>query len=98
MGPRMYNIMGNFTPKPDNGPHYLKVSDVNTLLHECGHNFHDMMSRTNYQLNSGINTFYDFVEVPSQFMENFLCDYESICKLAVDQAGNPIPESLFKKY
>lgn len=44
----MYVIMANFPPKPEKGPHYLKIDDVCTLLHECGHNFHDMMANTKY--------------------------------------------------
>lgn len=74
IGPRTFLVMCNFPPVPERGRHLISIDDVNTLLHECGHCFHAVMSKTTLEALASPDVFWDFVEVPSQFFENFIYD------------------------
>ncbi|MBT5507506.1 MAG: M3 family peptidase, partial [Flammeovirgaceae bacterium] len=71
------SIVCNFTPSADNRPSLLKFDEVKTLFHEFGHALHGMLANTTYESLSGTSVPWDFVELPSQIMENWC--YESEC-------------------
>ena len=64
------SVTMNFTKPSDSQPALLTFSEVNTFLHEFGHALHGMFANTTYQSLSGTNVYWDFVELPSQIMEN----------------------------
>ena len=82
--------------KAESGPTLIKIDDVNTLLHEFGHGFHEILSKVALQAQSGTSVSWDFVEVPSMFMENYL-DYilENVAKH--HQSGEKVPAALIQK-
>ena len=65
------SITMNFTKPVGDNPSLLSYSEVNTLLHEFGHALHSIFSQTTYKSLSGTNVYWDFVELPSQIMENY---------------------------
>ena len=71
-------IVCNFTPPLDNKPYLLTFSEVTTLFHEFGHSLHGMLSRLTYPSLNGTNVFWDFVELPSQVMENWCYESETL--------------------
>ncbi len=71
------SIVCNFTPSADNRPSLLKFDEVKTLFHEFGHALHGMLADTKYESLSGTNVPWDFVELPSQILENWC--YEPEC-------------------
>ena len=71
------SIVCNFTPSSANHPSLLKFDEVSTLFHEFGHALHGMLADTTYQSLSGTSVYWDFVELPSQIMENWC--YEKEC-------------------
>ena len=71
------SIVCNFTPSSDETPSLLKFDEVKTLFHEFGHALHGMLADTTYESLAGTNVFWDFVELPSQIMENWC--YEKEC-------------------
>lgn len=66
------NIVMNFNAPADNAPATLTPDDLRTLLHEFGHALHSLLTRARYSSLAGTNVYRDFVELPSQFNENFL--------------------------
>ncbi|MCP4522622.1 MAG: M3 family metallopeptidase [Candidatus Gracilibacteria bacterium] len=73
----------------------LSMRDVETLFHEFGHALHEMLSQSKLSELSGFNVEWDFVELPSQLLENWVTDRESLEKLGTHyQTGNKIPENL----
>lgn len=92
------SICCNFTKPTNTGPSLLTFSEVNTFLHEFGHALHGMLANTSYPSLSGTNVYRDFVELPSQIMENWLTEFEWLEKFAIHyQTGEPIPKPLVKK-
>ncbi len=71
------SIVCNFTPPSDETPSLLTFKEALTLFHEFGHALHGLLSKSSYSSISGTNVYWDFVELPSQIMENWL--YESEC-------------------
>ena len=71
------SIVCNFTPSSPGEPSLLKFDEVRTLFHEFGHALHGMLADTHYASLSGTSVFWDFVELPSQIMENWC--YEKEC-------------------
>ncbi|MCX8059548.1 MAG: M3 family metallopeptidase [Spirochaetes bacterium] len=71
-------ICGNLTPSTSTSPSLLSLDDVRTLFHEFGHALHGLLSNCKYQSMSGPNVFWDFVELPSQIMENWVYEKESL--------------------
>ena len=95
--PIIINV-GNFTKPTATTPSLLSMDDVETLFHEFGHALHGLLSNTTYKTLSGTNVPRDFVELPSQFMENYCYEPEVIKSYAIHyQTGDVIPDSLIAK-
>lgn len=89
----------NFMPPVDGQPALLTHDDVLTLFHEFGHCLHHMLTKVNYPSVAGINGVpWDAVEFPSQFMENFCWEKESLALIAGHfETGAPLPDDLYEK-
>lgn len=89
------SIVANFTPPSDNKPSLLTFNEVQTFLHEFGHALHGLMSKVEFESQSGTSVYRDFVELPSQIMENWALQTEWLNDVAVHwQTGEVIPDSL----
>lgn len=94
----LVSIVMNFTPPMGDEPSLLTFSEVGTFLHEFGHALHGILSDTKYASMSGTNVYRDFVELPSQLMENFATDKAFLDQVAVHyKTGEAIPDSLVQK-
>jgi peptidyl-dipeptidase Dcp len=92
------SIVTNFTRPTETTPSLLTYDEVRTLLHEFGHALHGLLTRCTYQSLSGTNVPRDFVELPSQFMENYLDRREFLDIFARHyQTGAPIPQELIDR-
>ena len=92
------SVTMNFTKPSEERPALLTFSEVNTFLHEFGHALHGIFADTTYSSMSGTNVFWDFVELPSQFMENFATEKEFLNTFAKHyQTGASIPEELVQR-
>lgn len=95
--PVIINV-GNFNKPSAGNPSLLSMDDVETLFHEFGHALHGLLSKAHYKSLSGTNTPRDFVELPSQFMENYAYEPEVLKTYAFHyQTGEVIPDSLIAK-
>ena len=95
--PIIVNV-GNFTKPTADKPSLLSIDDVETLFHEFGHALHGFLSQCHYATLSGTNVPRDFVELPSQFMENYCFRPEIMKTYAFHyQTGELIPDSLVEK-
>ena len=95
--PVIINV-GNFNKPTAGNPSLLSMDDVETLFHEFGHALHGLLSKAHYKSLSGTNTPRDFVELPSQFMENYAYEPEVLKTYAFHyQTGEVIPDSLIAK-
>ena len=89
------SIVMNFTPPTHDKPSLLTLDEVETFLHEFGHALHGIFANTKYASLSGTNVYWDFVELPSQIMENYLYDKEFLCTFARHyQSQELIPQEL----
>ncbi|TDJ04933.1 MAG: M3 family peptidase [Deltaproteobacteria bacterium] len=92
------SIVCNFTKPSGDRPSLLTFNEVTTLFHEFGHSLHGMLSHCSYSSTSGTNVFWDFVELPSQIMENWAFEKECLDLFAEHfKTGEKIPEELIKK-
>jgi peptidyl-dipeptidase Dcp len=92
------SLVCNFTKPTGDSPSLLTFDEAETLLHEFGHALHIMLSEGNYSGTTGTNVYRDFVELPSQIMENWLTQKEFLDGWATHyQTGEPIPQSLVDK-
>lgn len=92
------SIVMNFTKPTQEKPALLTFSEVETLLHEFGHSLHGIFANTTYESMSGTNVYWDFVELPSQFMENFATEKEFLHTFARHyQTGELIPDELVQR-
>lgn len=92
------SVTMNFTKPSDSQPALLTFSEVNTFLHEFGHALHGMFANTTYQSLSGTNVYWDFVELPSQIMENFAIEKEFLNTFAKHyETGENIPEEMIQR-
>ena len=92
------SVTMNFTKPSANKPALLTFSEVNTFLHEFGHALHGMFANTTYRSLSGTNVYWDFVELPSQLMENFATEKEFLNTFAKHyETGESIPEDLIQR-
>ena len=91
-------IVMNFTRPTETKPSLLTFDEVNTLLHEFGHALHGMFAQGAYASLSGTNVYRDFVELPSQLMENWLTEKEFLDQIAIHyQSGEKIPQEFIQK-
>ena len=92
-------LVCNFTPAVDGHPSLLTHRDVETLFHEFGHGLHHMLTRVDYPAVAGIHGVpWDAVELPSQFLENWCWERESLDLFAAHwETGESIPEDLFQR-
>lgn len=92
------SIVCNFTKPTETKPSLLTFDEVTTLFHEFGHALHGMLSRCRYQGTSGTSVYWDFVELPSQIMENWCYEREALALFARHyQTGEPIPQEYIDK-
>lgn len=92
------SVTMNFTKPSEEKPALLTFSEVNTFLHEFGHALHGMFADTTYQSMSGTNVYWDFVELPSQIMENFAIEKEFLNTFAKHyQTGENIPKEWIQR-
>ena len=92
------SVTMNFTKPSADQPALLTFGEVNTFLHEFGHALHGMFADTTYQSLSGTNVYWDFVELPSQFMENFAIEKDFLNTFAQHyETGENIPEKLIQR-
>ncbi|MCK9995532.1 MAG: M3 family metallopeptidase [Candidatus Krumholzibacteria bacterium] len=95
--PVIYNV-GNFTKPTAEMPALLSADEVGTMFHEFGHALHGMLSDCRYQSLSGTSVARDFVELPSQVMENWAFEPEVLATYAKHyKTGEPIPAELVEK-
>ncbi|MDH6534523.1 peptidyl-dipeptidase Dcp [Parabacteroides sp. PM5-20] len=88
-------IVMNFTRATETKPSLLSFDEVNTFLHEFGHALHGMLANGKYASLSGTSVYRDFVELPSQIMENWLTEKEYLDQIAVHyETGEKIPQEL----
>ena len=92
------SVTMNFTKPSEDKPALLTFSEVNTFLHEFGHALHGMFADTTYQSMSGTNVYWDFVELPSQIMENFAIEKDFLNTFAKHyETGENIPEEMIQR-
>jgi peptidyl-dipeptidase Dcp len=91
-------IVCNFTKPTKTKPSLLTLDEVLTLYHEFGHALHGLLSKVKYRDLSGTNVYWDFVELPSQIMENWVLEKECLDLFAFHyETGEKIPADLVKK-
>lgn len=92
------SVVMNFTKPTESKPALLTLGEVETFLHEFGHSLHGMLADTRFESLSGTNVWWDFVEMPSQFMENYSTEKEFLRTFAFHyQTGEPIPDELIDR-
>ena len=92
------SVVMNLTKPTDEKPALLTLGEVETFLHEFGHSLHGMFANTRFESLSGTNVWWDFVELPSQFMENYAIEKEFLRTFAFHyQTGEPIPDELIRR-
>lgn len=92
------SIVMNLSKATDTKPALLTLGEVETFLHEFGHALHGMFANTTYRSISGTNVYWDFVELPSQFMENYSIEPDFLNTFATHyETGEPIPQELIER-
>lgn len=92
------SVTMNFTKPTDTKPALLTLDEVETFLHEFGHALHGMFSKVRFESLSGTNVYWDFVELPSQFMENYATEPEFLHTFARHyETGEPLPDELIER-
>ena len=92
------SVVMNLTKPTADKPALLTLGEVETFLHEFGHSLHGMFANTRFESLSGTNVWWDFVELPSQFMENFSIEKEFLRTFAFHyETGEPLPDELIDR-
>ena len=92
------SVVMNLTKPTDEKPALLTLGEVETFLHEFGHSLHGMFANTRFESLSGTNVWWDFVELPSQFMENYSVEKEFLRTFAFHyKTGEPMPDDLIER-
>lgn len=92
------SVVTNFTKPTATKPALLTLGEVETFLHEFGHSLHGMFANTRFGSLSGTNVWWDFVEMPSQFMENYAVEPQFLHTFAFHyKTGEPIPDELIER-
>ena len=92
------SVVMNLTKPTEEKPALLTLGEVETFLHEFGHSLHGMFANTRFESLSGTNVWWDFVELPSQFMENFAIEKEFVRTFAFHyKTGEPLPDELIDR-
>lgn len=94
----LISIVANFTRASESRPSLLSFNELTTFLHEFGHSLHGMLTKCTYESLSGTNVARDFVELPSQFMENYAFEKEWLDTFALHYlTGDKLPVELIVK-
>ena len=97
MRPHVSVVMNLTKPTPEK-PALLTLGEVETFLHEFGHSLHGMFANTRFESLSGTNVWWDFVELPSQFMENYAVEKDFLRTFAFHyETGEPLPDELIRR-
>ena len=92
------SVVMNLTKPTEEKPALLTLGEVETFLHEFGHSLHGMFANTRFESLSGTNVWWDFVELPSQFMENYAVEKEFLRTFAFHyKTGEPLPDELIDR-
>ena len=92
------SVVMNLTKPTTDKPALLTLGEVETFLHEFGHSLHGMFANTRFESLSGTNVWWDFVELPSQFMENYAVEKDFLRTFAFHyQTGEPLPDELINR-
>ena len=92
------SVVMNLTKPTEEKPALLTLGEVETFLHEFGHSLHGMFANTRFESLSGTNVWWDFVELPSQFMENYSIEKDFLRTFAFHyQTGEPLPDELIDR-
>ena len=92
------SLVMNLSKPTEDKPALLRLGEVETFLHEFGHSLHGMFANTRFESLSGTNVWWDFVELPSQFMENFAVEKDFLRTFAFHyQTGKVMPDELIDK-
>ena len=92
------SVVMNLTKPTEDKPALLTLGEVETFLHEFGHSLHGMFANTRFESLNGTNVWWDFVELPSQFMENYAIEKEFLRTFAFHyQTGEPLPDELIQR-
>ncbi len=92
------SVVMNLTKPTADKPALLTLGEVETFLHEFGHALHGMFANTRFESLSGTNVMWDFVELPSQFMENFAVEKDFLRTFAFHyETGEPLPDELIRR-
>ena len=92
------SVVMNLTKPTEEKPALLTLAEVETFLHEFGHSLHGMFANTRFESLSGTNVWWDFVELPSQFMENYAIEKDFLRTFAFHyQTGEPLPDELIRR-
>ena len=92
------SVVMNLTKPTDDKPALLTLGEVETFLHEFGHALHGMFANSRFESLSGTNVWWDFVELPSQFMENYAVEKDFLRTFAFHyKTGEPMPDELIDR-
>ncbi len=92
------SVVMNLTKPTDDKPALLTLGEVETFLHEFGHALHGMFANSRFESLSGTNVWWDFVELPSQFMENYAVEKDFLRTFAFHyRTGEPMPDDLIDR-